>query len=527
MKHVLRIVLALAIAGLFVFALSWSAVDITKSSNYKTYELNFLVNLSGIEDSKKDSTINDVKVELDKRLHKFDVANVKSNLNSKDNNSFINLEFGTIDDINVIKPALSLNDIFVIKEKLAVEMPTEEVAAEENTTTETETPTTEETVTEETETTPAVESEEVIKPEETYKAEIEAKANEALQKVLGGETFEIVAQNEVERDPLKIVFAQADWMYKDEIKDIFAEKLFNMEPGQVSPELIKYQERPFALAAPIDVFAIVKLLAKEEIDRSSSTPKQVEVSHILIAYKDAMRAAETTVRSKEEAKSLADEIKTRLDNQEDYANLAKEFSDDTSNKATGGLLRAPAGTNTYVEQFENAALNLEKEGQISDVIESPFGFHIIKAGKITAATEESHKETRVKFAVIFYAVQPNEWNNTELTRKHLNNVEITYTKEYDPYLTLNFNEDGKLMLKSLTEKNMNNILGIFVGKELITSFTVQEVNDKGVIKILRPATTKEADDLKAKLTQLALPAPVILIDFKDTTPQPEKTEVEN
>lgn len=503
MKHLIRIVLALAIAGLFVFALSWSAVDITKSLNYNTYELKYLVNLSGVEDDKKETTLNEVNKELDARLHKFNVANVSLETEKNEKDKFVNIKFGTIDNINEIKTTLSLNETFILKEKLAVEIAEEAVSPEEES---------------EDETSPA---ETEIKPEEAYKTEIEAKANDALQRMLSGETFEIIAQNEVEKDPLKVVFAQADWMYKDEIKDVFAEKLFGMESGEVSPELIKYQERPFALAAPIDVIAIVKLLAREDVDRSSSTPKQVEVSHILVAYNDAMRAAETTVRTKEEAKSLADEIKSRLDNQEDFAVLAKEFSDDTSNKDTGGLLRAPAGNGTYVEQFENASLALDSEGRVSEVVESPFGFHIIKAGKITAATEESHNEMRVKFAVLFYAVQPNEWQDTDLTRNYLANVDIVYTREYDPYIVLTFNEGGKEMLKNLTMKNMNNILGIFVGKELITSFTVQEINDKGVIKILRPSTTKEADELKYKLMQTALPAPVILIEQEETTPGKE------
>ena len=517
MKHVIRIVLALIIAGLFVFALSWSAVDISKSTNYKTYELKYLVNLSEVSEDKKDSTVNDVKKELDKRLHQFDVANVSLTTEKKDKDQYLNMKFGTIDDIQKIKTALSLNNTLIFKEKLAVEAPKEEAAPAEETTAEPANTETEVT----TETSETVEVAETVKPEEPYKTEIASKADEALKKMLAGETFEIVAQNETAKDPQKVVFAQADWMYKDEIKNIFAEKLFNLQPGQVLGELIKYTEQPSPLAPPVDVIAAVKLIDKEEVDRSTSTPKQTEVSHILIAYKDAMRAAETTVRTKEEAKSLADEIKTRLDNQEDFAALAKEFSDDPSNKNSGGLLTIPAGSGTYVEQFENAALKLEKEGQISEVIESPFGYHIIKAGKIIAATKESHMEPRVKFAVLFYAVQPDEWQNTDLTQKYLSNVDIIYTKEYDPYIVMNFNEEGKKMLKDLTARNMNNILGIFVGKELITSFTVQEVNDKGVIKILRPATTKEADDLKAKLTQLALPAPVILVDEKDTTPKPE------
>jgi parvulin-like peptidyl-prolyl isomerase len=494
MKHLVRLIAALALAGLFVIALSWSASDITKSTNYKSYELKYLVNLTDIGTEESDATLNNLKNTLETRLHKFEVAQVLIEKETKDNNNYLNLKFGSIDDIKAIKLALELNETFVLKEKVAA--PVDEKVAEEENTPEEETAT------------------ELAEKVEPYKTEIENTANETLQRILTTGNYEIEAQNSVLKDPLRRIYSQTDWMYKDEIKDVFAEKIFGLKSGEIYPELIKYQERPFALAAPIDIVTILKVFNIEEVDRTSSTPKTVDASHILIAYKEAMRASETTTRSKEEAKSLADEIKSRLNNGEDFSTLAKEYSDDTTNKNDGGHLTTPAGNNMYVEQFENASLALENEGQISEVVESPFGFHIIKAGVITPATDETHKEPRVRFGVLFYAMQPAEWQDTELTHKFISNVETIYTQEYDPYILVKLNDEGKNLLKNITERNNNNILGIFAGKELITSFTVQEVNVDGVIKILRPSTTKEADELKAKLTQEPLPAPIILIEEK-------------
>jgi len=509
MKHLVRLIAALSLAGVFVIALSWSASDITKSTNYKTYELKYLVNLTDVDSDKYDTTVNDLKNTLNSHLYKFNVAQASIDKETKDNNNYLTLKFGTIDDIQAIKKELELNETFIMKEKVTA--PVDEQVAEENSSEEK--VSSEETVTDETASNIETEAEETEKVE-AYKTEIENTAKETLKKMLAGGSFEIEAQNQVLKDPLRRVYSQTDWMYKDEIKEVFAEKIFGLKSSDIYSELIKYQERPFALAAPIDIIAILKVFALEEVDRTTSTPKTVEASHILIAYKEAMSASETTERSKEEAKSLADEIKSRLDNGDDFTALAKEYSDDTSNKNDGGTLATPAGNNAYVEQFENASLALENEGQISDVVESPFGYHIIKAGVVTPAKDETHKEPRVRFGVLFYALQPAEWQNTELTYKYISKTETIYTQEYDPYIVITFNEEGKKMLKDITARNMNNILGIFTGKDLITSFTVQELNEKGEIKILRPSTTKEADELKAKLSQQPLPAPIILIEEK-------------
>jgi len=61
---------------------------------------------------------------------------------------------------------------------------------------------------------------------------------------------------------------------------------------------------------------------------------------------------------------------------EDFAALVREFSDDTFSAKKGGVL-APIRAGQTVPEFEDAAFRL-KPGEVSDVVETQFGFHVIK-----------------------------------------------------------------------------------------------------------------------------------------------------
>jgi len=73
--------------------------------------------------------------------------------------------------------------------------------------------------------------------------------------------------------------------------------------------------------------------------------------------------------------SLAQELKTKIAKGESFANLAKQYSIDVSKKRGGDL--GYFGRGTMVPEFEKAAFSLEK-GQVSDIVKTQFGYHIIK-----------------------------------------------------------------------------------------------------------------------------------------------------
>ena len=114
-----------------------------------------------------------------------------------------------------------------------------------------------------------------------------------------------------------------------------------------------------------------------------STPEQLRASHILFSTEGEDEAA---VRQEAEA------VLARARAGEDFAELAREFSDDEQSAVQGGDLDVfPRGQ--MVAEFDAAAWSLEP-GQISDLIRTTYGFHIIKAGEKRAASTRTLDEVR-------------------------------------------------------------------------------------------------------------------------------------
>ena len=89
-----------------------------------------------------------------------------------------------------------------------------------------------------------------------------------------------------------------------------------------------------------------------------------------------MRTTADITRNKEDARKLADDVAKKAAAQgADFTTLANEYTEDPSGKGTGGKLGTfPKGR--MVPEFDQPLFAL-KPGETSDVIETPFGFHII------------------------------------------------------------------------------------------------------------------------------------------------------
>ncbi len=197
----------------------------------------------------------------------------------------------------------------------------------------------------------------VVVPEQATAASIhnyQRRAEEALAKLKGGAPFSQVAAGYSDaRDALQ--GGEIGWRPANQLPALFAEPLVQMKPGEVSP----------LLRSPTG-FHIIKLLDR----RSSDTPvfvTQTHARHILIKTSELV--------SEKDAMARLQAIKRRIDKGADFAEEARLHSEDGS-AAQGGDLGwlSPGET---VPEFENA-MNRLKVGQVSDLVQSGFGWHLIQ-----------------------------------------------------------------------------------------------------------------------------------------------------
>jgi peptidyl-prolyl cis-trans isomerase D len=178
----------------------------------------------------------------------------------------------------------------------------------------------------------------------------------------------------------------------------FAEKL-KIEPDVLqkfydeNKSLFEVPEQVRAEYVVLSLDAIMSQLtvSAEEIEKwyeanrgQYGQPEERRASHILIAPDDA---------GKEKAKARAEEILREVrKNPSRFAELAKQHSKDPGSSKNGGDLGffAPG---TMVKPFEDTVFN-QKEGEISDPVETDFGYHIIKLTGIRPAKERSLEEVR-------------------------------------------------------------------------------------------------------------------------------------
>jgi parvulin-like peptidyl-prolyl isomerase len=109
-------------------------------------------------------------------------------------------------------------------------------------------------------------------------------------------------------------------------------------------------------------------------------PTVVGAAHILVAYKGALGAAKTVTRTKADAKKRADEAHDRLvAHQGTFEELVAKYSDDDLSKPAGGKI-GNFERNVFPQAFTDAAFGMAVGG-LSEVVETPRGFHIITRTK--------------------------------------------------------------------------------------------------------------------------------------------------
>ncbi len=129
-----------------------------------------------------------------------------------------------------------------------------------------------------------------------------------------------------------------------------------------------------------------------KITDNRPNPGEVQVAHIMRTIPQG-----STPEFEKAAKAKIDSIKTVLNKGGDFAELAKEFSDDKSSGAKGGEL-AMFGTGVMIQPFEEAAFALKNNGDISEPVLTFYGWHILKKldSKGLQSYDEMYEDLKTK-----------------------------------------------------------------------------------------------------------------------------------
>ncbi len=145
-------------------------------------------------------------------------------------------------------------------------------------------------------------------------------------------------------------------------------------------------------------------------------PEMVRAAHILIMTKSADGKTDLPEEAIKAKRAIAEKVLERAKKGEDFAALAKEFSEDPGSKDSGGEYTFPRGQ--MVPEFEKVAFS-QDAGKVSDLVTTAFGFHIIKTiEKIAPKVQEfTEAEPNIKAFIGRQELQRMLHEFTEQARK--------------------------------------------------------------------------------------------------------------
>ncbi|MCB1932148.1 MAG: peptidylprolyl isomerase [Candidatus Accumulibacter sp.] len=184
--------------------------------------------------------------------------------------------------------------------------------------------------------------------------QLRAKTEQVVERLQKGENFaQLAAAYSDAPDALR--GGDLGWRSLDRLPTMFAEVAVKLQVGQVSPVL-----------RSSNGFHLIKLLGKRG-GGALPAVQQTHARHILIKVNEVV--------SESEARHTLETLQERIKNGEKFADLARLFSQDGSAAKGGDLGWIYAGDT--VPEFERA-MNRLAPGELSQPVQSPFGFHLIE-----------------------------------------------------------------------------------------------------------------------------------------------------
>ncbi|SFD41612.1 SurA N-terminal domain-containing protein [Massilia yuzhufengensis] len=192
--------------------------------------------------------------------------------------------------------------------------------------------------------------------------------------------------NDQEREVQELVFPVATYLPQVKVTDAMVKAFYDKNaqlftvPEQVKAEYVVFDAEAVASAVAVTDAEVADFYNKNV--KNYTTPEQRTASHILITVaRDAKPADQAAAKAK--AESVLAEVRK---NPANFAEIAKAQSQDPGSAPAGGDLGA-IEKGALVKPVEDAIFAL-KEGDTSGLVQSEFGYHIIKLTKLTPAAQK-------------------------------------------------------------------------------------------------------------------------------------------
>lgn len=284
---------------------------------------------------------------------------------------------------------------------------------------------------------------------------------------------------------------------------------------------------------PQQILGIVNVTNFGTKDKEITNKGKAEARHILFAYEGATRAAEDVpYKTKEEAQAKAEEIFAQIqaEGTENFGELAKEYSNGPTSVDGGNLGEFESGA--MATAFNDAVFNSTENGLINEVVETPFGFHIIDIISKTDETTTTETVPVVSYDIIGWPTEDIRWEATELSGKQLEKATSGTNEIGQPLVNLRFNREGANLFGEITDRVSKRrcdggacSIGIKVGGELVTRPTVTEKINSRDAQITGSFTIAETKALANNLNLGAIDVPISLVGQINIQPELGKEQL--
>ena len=259
------------------------------------------------------------------------------------------------------------------------------------------------------------------------------------------------------------------------------------------------------------------LLEFRELDNSASASDSPTTAELL----------EQDTELKKRAQALLDRAKAG----EDFAQLARDYSEDPGSAQNGGDLGFIA-RGQLVSEFEDVLFDENfTTGQVwPELVGTQFGWHIIKKEAVRGEGEEREIQAR---HILLQIDNPNQkqanqnFINTQLSGKQLERADLVFDQNTnEAQVSLRFDKEGADLFRQITARNIGRPVAIYLDGSAISVPIVQQEITGGQAVITGQFSVTEAKTLAQRLNAGALPVPIELVSQQTIGPSLGQSSVD-